>query len=151
MNRDHLSELKKLQDSYESQNQRLTEQVEQLSIANNELETTLKSELVDAKKQVQDLTQELAENNRHLEEPQEGIEKADTSRAELIEEVEQKHRLKISELESEFEQRLNEQKNEMAEAAREAETNLQQMKSLFEIDKESLLARIQEEKERAER
>jgi hypothetical protein len=50
MNRDHLSELKKLQDSYESQNQRLTEQVDQLSIANNELETTLKSELVDAKK-----------------------------------------------------------------------------------------------------
>jgi hypothetical protein len=39
----------------------------------------------------------------------------------------------------------------MEEASREAETNLQQMKNLFEIDKESLLARIQEEKDRAAR
>ena len=102
-------------------------------------------------KQLEEATVELDSVKSQLDSAESQLQASDASRVGLLEEIEEKHRQKIKAMEEEFETRAGEQKAEMEANTEAAKIQLDQVKSLFEIDKENLLARIQEEKDRASR
>ena len=148
---EHLSEIKSIQEEFEAQKARLVEQVESLSNSKNQTEISMNVQVTELSKQRDELEASLEQMMKERDEAQNLNMTQDRQKIQMMEEVEERHREKYTALEKELEDQLAAAQDELKEVTDSSEEQLQQMKNLFEIERETLTKRITEEKAKGQR
>lgn len=148
---EHILEIKSIQEEFESQKARLVEQVDSLSNSKNQTEISMNVQVTELTKQRDELEANLESMITERDEAQNLNMTQDRQKIQMIEEVEERHREKLVQIEKEFEDQLAASQNELKEVNDSSEEQLQQMKNLFEIERETLTKRISEEKSKGQR
>ena len=147
----HKMQIKQIETEFETSRKKLSQQVEQLTERNNELELNLQLKSSDLTKEIENMQEELDQSEqqrRYLNEQNKVLE---DQKAKLLNEIEERYTQKIRTLESELEDVNSRIELELQDVNLKNEENLAQLRNFYEIEKERLERRITEEKDRAEK
>lgn len=147
----HKSEIIRIENEFESIRKRLISQIDQLTERNNELEMKCKLEGSEYGNQLLNLKEELAIKDEQCQKLLDQVKQLENNRAKLLKEAEERYATRIRDLENQIEMMNEQSHKELQEVQSQAETNLLQLKSVYEDERAHLEKRILEEKERWER
>ena len=148
MKENHLGEVKELERIHEEARKRLTAQLEQAVEKASSLELKLKLQETDYQKILENKTESITSLQSQLEKANQQIKFLEQQKMKLLEEAEQNYKKVIEDLEIQMEENKKKHQADIREIQKYSEDALEQLRSVYEIEKERLQTRILEEKEK---
>ena len=144
----HYQEMKELEERYETNNKRLTEELNKLRKSESETKMQSKIETSEKDKEIADLTEALAQSETLKERAQKDVKQLEAQKQSIIQQTEDRYKATIRQLEQELEQKEEKTQSEVGDMQQRFENDLSQLKSYYEAEKERLERRVQEEKDK---
>jgi hypothetical protein len=116
---------------------------------NVELEMSLKIQVADFEKEISSLREALSLAEESKAKSHDLLKNLDSQKLKLLEESDIRHKQREADLEREIEEKTRDFEENIRDVQEKSEEQLAQLKHFYEIEKERLERRLQEEKERA--
>jgi t-SNARE complex subunit (syntaxin) len=134
---------------YEGIRKRLTEQIDALQERNTEIELSLKAQVDDAVTEATTLREQLATSEEVKTKALDQVRQLESQKARMMEESEDRAKIRYLELERELDEKTQDFEETLRDMQSKSEEQLAQLKTFFEIERDRLERRLQEERERA--
>lgn len=143
---EHIQEMKDLEERFETTNKKLSEELEKLRKSEGDAKMQLKLHTTDATKEIANLTEALEKAQKERDQLSTEAKDLEQSKQTLVQHTEERYRSQVDKLERDLEEKNIISQTELEEQQKKFEEDLAQLKSFYEIEKEGLKKKIQDEK-----
>ena len=147
----HYQEMKELEERYDTNNKRLTEELNKLRKSESDFKMQLKITTTEKVKEIADLTEALAQSETLKDRAMKDVKQLEIQKQSIIQQTEDRYKATIKVLEQELEQKEEKTTSEVGDMQQRFENDLVQLKSYYEAEKDRLEKRLQEEKDKGAR